>query len=168
MTTAQSLVITGEYLRSPNTLDGAKRCGRAQVSGEPEWVRAFDGEGDAYYYNVRTGARAWSAPAAGYRDERPGERSPGRHCHSTLPLAVIDCHCLGIYTVILLPLLSFSAKMIVSPWARRARAGPQQHRDARAPARAAGRRGAGDRAGLARGDRPGPPGVVKRPSSFPQ
>jgi hypothetical protein len=26
---------------------------------------------------------------------------PGRHCHSTLSLTAIGCHCLGIYTVIL-------------------------------------------------------------------
>jgi ABC-type multidrug transport system fused ATPase/permease subunit len=45
-----------------------------------------------------------------------GRPSPGRHCHSTLTLAVIDCHSLGIYTVILLPLLSCSAKMTVSPF----------------------------------------------------
>jgi hypothetical protein len=25
------------------------------------------------------------------------QASPGRHCHSTLPLSVVDCHCLGIY-----------------------------------------------------------------------
>ena len=43
--------------------------------------------------------------------------SPGRHCHSTLALAVFACHSLGVYTLILLPLLSFSVKMIVSPWA---------------------------------------------------
>ena len=41
--------------------------------------------------------------------------SPGRHCHSTLPLTVMACHCLGIYTIILLPLLTFAAKMTVSP-----------------------------------------------------
>ena len=40
--------------------------------------------------------------------EYGGERSPGRHCHSTLSLAAIGCHCLGIYTVILRSLLSFS------------------------------------------------------------
>jgi hypothetical protein len=28
-----------------------------------------------------------------------------------------DCHCLGMYTVILLSLLSFSFKLTVSPWA---------------------------------------------------
>jgi hypothetical protein len=36
--------------------------------------------------------------------------SPGRHYHSTLSLAAIDWHCLGICTVILLPLLSFLSK----------------------------------------------------------
>ena len=44
----------------------------------------------------------------------PGS-SPGRRCHSTLPLAVTGRHPLGIGTVILLSLLSFSAKMTVSP-----------------------------------------------------
>jgi hypothetical protein len=36
---------------------------------------------------------------------------PPPRCHSTLSLAVIDCHSLGIYTVILLPLLSRSVKL---------------------------------------------------------
>jgi hypothetical protein len=49
-----------------------------------------------------------------------GELSPGRHCHSTLSLAAIDCHSLGNHTVILLALLSFSAKMTVAHMARRA------------------------------------------------
>jgi hypothetical protein len=35
-----------------------------------------------------------------------GTTSPGRHCHSTLPLAVIDDHSLGICILILLSLLS--------------------------------------------------------------
>ena len=41
--------------------------------------------------------------------------SPGRYCHSTLSLTVIDCRSLGIHTVILRSLLSFSVKMTVSP-----------------------------------------------------
>ena len=45
---------------------------------------------------------------------------PGRHCYSGLSLAVIDCPSLGIYTVILLALLSFSVKMTASPPASRA------------------------------------------------
>jgi hypothetical protein len=44
-------------------------------------------------------------------------RSPGRHCHSILSLTVIDWHCLGMYTVVWLPLLSFSVEMAVSPLA---------------------------------------------------
>ena len=52
--------------------------------------------------------------------------SPGRHCHDALPLTVIDRHPLGIYTVILLLLLSFYVEMTVSPWAR-----PGGARDAR-------------------------------------
>jgi hypothetical protein len=48
-----------------------------------------------------------------------GAPSPGRHCHSALSLAVIDCHwlsrSLGICAVILLPLWSRSAKMTASP-----------------------------------------------------
>jgi hypothetical protein len=47
--------------------------------------------------------------------------SPGRHCHSTPSLAVIDVHSLGIYTTILLSLRSLSVKMTVSPWATLAR-----------------------------------------------
>jgi hypothetical protein len=51
------------------------------------------------------------------RRAKSGEGSPsrGRHCHSALSLTVIDCHFLGIYTVVL---LSFSIKMTVSPRAR--------------------------------------------------
>jgi hypothetical protein len=37
---------------------------------------------------------------------------------ATLSLTVTDCLSLGIYTVILLPLLSFSVKLTVSSWAR--------------------------------------------------
>ena len=44
--------------------------------------------------------------------------SRGRRRHSTPPLAAIDWHSVGIYTVLLLPLLSFSVKMIVWPVAR--------------------------------------------------
>ena len=44
-----------------------------------------------------------------------GALSPGRHCHSTLALALIDWHCLGIHTVILLPLLPFSVGLRASP-----------------------------------------------------
>ena len=53
---------------------------------------------------------------SGKRRERiAGLSSPGRHCHSTRSLAAIGCHSLGICTVILLSLLSFSAEMRVSP-----------------------------------------------------
>ena len=50
----------------------------------------------------------------------PGVGPPGhgRHCHSTGSLAASDCHSLGTYILILLPLLSFSVKMTVSPSAR--------------------------------------------------
>ena len=40
---------------------------------------------------------------------------PGRHRHSTLTLTVIGCYSVGIHTLILLSLLSFSVKMTVSP-----------------------------------------------------
>ena len=39
---------------------------------------------------------------------------PGRHFHLTPSLTAIDCHCLGIYTVILTSLLSLSIKMSVA------------------------------------------------------
>jgi hypothetical protein len=61
--------------------------------------------------------------------QEAGPPSPGRHCHSALPLTVIACHYLGIYTLILLSLLSFSVKMAVSPPARptsRARGGSRR------------------------------------------
>ena len=48
-------------------------------------------------------------------------RSPGRHCHSTLSSTIIDCHSLGMHMIILLPLLSFSVKMIALPRAILAR-----------------------------------------------
>jgi hypothetical protein len=48
-----------------------------------------------------------------------GTASHGRVCRSILPLAGIDRHSLGIYIVVLLPLLSVSAAMTVSPRATR-------------------------------------------------
>jgi hypothetical protein len=50
---------------------------------------------------------------------------PGRHRHSALPLTVLDCHSLGIYTLILLPSLSFSVEMTVLPRAGRRRTTPR-------------------------------------------
>jgi hypothetical protein len=55
-----------------------------------------------------------------------GQGGRGRHCYSTLSLTVISWHSLGLYTVILLLLLSFYVEMTVSPWAR-----PGGARDAR-------------------------------------
>ena len=52
-----------------------------------------------------------------------GANSLGRHCYSTLPLTVIDCHSLLIYTVILRSLWSFSAAMTVSHLANMDRPG---------------------------------------------
>jgi hypothetical protein len=49
---------------------------------------------------------------------------PGRHCHSTLSLTAIGCHCLGIYKIILLSLLSFSVKSRVAPGQRVHRGSP--------------------------------------------
>ena len=43
------------------------------------------------------------------------QASHGRYCHSTLSLTGVDYHSLAIHTLILLSLLSFSAKMTVSP-----------------------------------------------------
>ena len=57
-----------------------------------------------------------------------GKISPGRHCHSTLSSAVVGCHSLGIYIVVLLPLLSLSVKMTASPRANGA--GQPEQRDA--------------------------------------
>ena len=66
-----------------------------------------------------------SAAAGSRRASRipsKGQQQPcyGRHCHSTLSLAAIACRSLrvGIYMIILLPLLSFSIKMTASPLAR--------------------------------------------------
>ena len=51
-------------------------------------------------------ALARGAAAPGQLDDAD-VLSHGRHNQSTLLLAAIDCHSLGIHTVILLPLLSF-------------------------------------------------------------
>ena len=45
-----------------------------------------------------------------------GAASPGRHCHSTLPLTAIGCHSVGIHTLILLSLLSLSVEIQCRPW----------------------------------------------------
>ena len=52
-----------------------------------------------------SGSRA--SASSGSARSRP---SHGRVCHSTLSLTAIGCHSLGIYTVVLLPLLSFLSK----------------------------------------------------------
>jgi hypothetical protein len=52
--------------------------------------------------------------------------SPWQYCHCTLPLTVIACHSLGIYTLALLSLLPFSVKMTVSPWASQPLSAPHQ------------------------------------------
>jgi hypothetical protein len=62
----------------------------------------------------------------------------GGICRSTLPLTVIGRHSLGIYTVILLSLLSFSSKMKDSPAAGAAHGDEEQQS-------AAGRGGRGQR-----------------------
>jgi hypothetical protein len=63
----------------------------------------------------RSGVASTSPGYAAFARALPG---PGRRCHSTLPLTVVGCHWLsflGIYTVILLSLLSFSVEMKISP-----------------------------------------------------
>ena len=52
-----------------------------------------------WYRPIRSGSAASAAATASSTRVAP---SSGRQCHSTLSLAVIDWHCLGIYTVILL------------------------------------------------------------------
>ena len=54
-------------------------------------------------------------------EDGSGEICLGRRRHSTLSVSVIASHCLGIHTVVLLSLLSFSTKMTGSTWARRDR-----------------------------------------------
>jgi hypothetical protein len=58
-----------------------------------------------------------------------GCASPGRRGHSTLSLTAIDYNCLGIYRLILPPLLSLSVTMTLPPWARlrATRVGPGAH-----------------------------------------
>ena len=56
-------------------------------------------------------------PAALDPGPRRARLARGRQCHSTLPLAAIDCHSLGvIYILILLSPLSFSVRMRRRPW----------------------------------------------------
>ena len=72
----------------------------------------------------------------GRPDKIGGATSPGRHCHSTPSSTGIDCHSVGIHTVLLWSLLSCSAKVTVPPRARRdARAGgqPPPQADPRGP-----------------------------------
>ena len=53
----------------------------------------------------------------GRRDPEVVQPGPERHCHSTLPLAVIGCHSLGVHTPILLPSMSLAVQMTVcGPW----------------------------------------------------
>jgi hypothetical protein len=69
-------------------------------------------------YNSASARVAASAAGTGSVLEHEGQ---GRGWpRATLSFyTVIDCHSLGIYTVILLSLLSFAVKMTVSPKARR-------------------------------------------------
>jgi hypothetical protein len=99
--------------------------------------------------------------------EQSLQASPGRHCHSTLASAGIGGHSLVVYTLILLPLLSFSVRVTVSPRAtaglpRHLRRGPHPGESLRgAPRRRAGGRrrpaegGGPDQAPAAAGHRPG-------------
>ena len=82
-------------------------------------------------FQVVVGARAPSASRGRTTRRRGAYVARGGtvilHCYR-LPLAAIswaaiDCHCLGICTVILLSSLSFSVQMTVSPSARGARLG---------------------------------------------
>jgi hypothetical protein len=50
-------------------------------------------------------------PPPGFKELAELQASQGRHYHSTLSLAAIACHSLGIFTLILLSLLPFSAEM---------------------------------------------------------
>jgi hypothetical protein len=50
---------------------------------------------------------AAAAAVAGMLPPGTGMANHGRHCHSALSLTAIDGHSLGIYTLILLLLLSF-------------------------------------------------------------
>jgi hypothetical protein len=101
-------------LPSASLLAMAPLCGRAGRSTTLFGglrARAVELEDPTLGTNLRSVLRtATEAPA--------GAASHGRHCHSTLLLAVVDCHCLGIHTVVLLSLLPFSVKITVPPTAR--------------------------------------------------
>ena len=60
-------------------------------------------------------AEAAAAAAATHSDSQAN--SLGWRCHSTLSLAAMDCHSLGIQTVMLLSLLSCSTNLTVLPMA---------------------------------------------------
>jgi hypothetical protein len=74
-----------------------------------------------------------------------GKISPGRHCHSTLSLAVIGCRCLGILHSNLAVIASFSAKITLPPAPRQARLDHHARGRARAQAGGGVERGQGAR-----------------------
>jgi hypothetical protein len=82
----------------------------------PRMARGADGggcRGRAEEIVVTAGATA-ALEALAFAVCGPGDASPGRHRHSTLSLTVIGYHSLGIYTVILLSMLSLSVGMAAS------------------------------------------------------
>jgi hypothetical protein len=95
---------------------GARDGRAAGLGAAPSTARA----GSELVHRERGGADVHAGARRG-RDPH-GSRRPGRHRHSTLSSTVIDRHCLGMYTVILLASwLPFSVKMTAPPVARPAR-----------------------------------------------
>ena len=64
---------------------------------------------------ARGGARAGADPGAS--GVRGVGCDLGKNCHSTLPLSVVNCHALGVHTVILRSLRSSLVEMAASPLA---------------------------------------------------
>jgi hypothetical protein len=85
----------------------ARPAGLAAPSALPTGNRGF-----VWAWRGLSGrSRRVSARAGEEAPARPGDRAAeqaalaqGRHCHSTLPLTDIGCHCLGMCTVIWLSL----------------------------------------------------------------
>ena len=85
---------------------------RPRSDGARAWLSSAEAEAEAgAEADAEAEAEAVLAEGATAAD------SPGRHSHSTPSSTVVDCPSLGVDTLILLPLLSFSVEMAVSPLA---------------------------------------------------
>ena len=114
-----SLVSPGPLIASP-WHSKPLREGWTKVAGR----RASAGRGN--FFAGRRASSPIQSPGedgcSGFNERRMMSSTPrpGRHCHSTLPLAVTRRRSVGICTLILLRLLLCAVRMAVPPVARRA------------------------------------------------